>query len=181
MKLRAIEILIFQCRAEEQSVLGGGDGVGAEIGIIRMDVVNKTTAVNIFKQRLFQAPQLVPSHVRHLHLRCRFKFPHVCVKQSDTRHVALFRVATHHLHAHANAEHRAAQILYHRNQIRLLQILHRLAAVSHAWQQNVVGATDDGGVRRDLKVRPQTLKRVLNRTQIPHFIVDDCYHNWWCL
>lgn len=50
MELGAVEILIFQCRAEHQTVTGRRHCVGTQSGIVAVDEIGVGSAVNALEQ-----------------------------------------------------------------------------------------------------------------------------------
>lgn len=90
---------------------------------------------------------------------------------------ALLRVATHHLQPHTDAQHGLAQLLDNGYESALAQVVHGLGTISHPGQQHVVGTAYGGCIGRYLECGAQTRQGILHRTQIAHFVIDDCYHN----
>ena len=190
VELRAVEVFILQCCAEERAVVRGGDGVGAERGVVGMHVVDEFASLQPREEFALEVAYLVPAHVRHFEVGCRLEAAHVAVENAEALGVALLRVAAHYLQPYADAQHRLAQRGYDGIEPRGAEVAHGLAAVAHAGQQHAVGAANDGGVGRDHEVGAKAVQGIFHRTQVAHFVVDNGNHGMllrvrlegaWCI
>jgi hypothetical protein len=62
-------------------------------------------------------------------------------------------------------------------QAKLIDSLHHLAEVAHAWENEFGGAEHYGGLVRDFVLRTEFGQRVLDRTNIARAVVDNRGHS----
>jgi hypothetical protein len=87
--------------------------------------------------------------------------------------VAFLRRFEQQLHAQADAEQRAIEQAQRRDQVQIVQPLHRRCRSPHAGKDHAIGASDAVAVAGQLRIHAQPLQRIAHRTDIGASGIDE--------
>ena len=110
MELGAVEVLVPQGGAEQRgTVPAGGHGILAQRGIVGVDKIHESAALQPLHQLSVQISQGIPPHVGHLDLGLVRETAHMGVKHAQALHRTFFGIPTENLKTHTDPQHGAAQ------------------------------------------------------------------------
>ena len=140
MELHSKEVVLMQSCAVRLNIVSRRNRIVAGRHIETMYVIHKLRLVKTLEQLTLRVRDGVPTHLRHfILLPSRAELQHIHVEDAQTVSIILLAVATHQLHADADAQYRLAQISDQSVQLMLLQIRHRRMSLTLTWENHLVG------------------------------------------